>query len=56
MTLTEMKDYLNIPRDAAYALVKRDGFPARKLGKSWQIEEAALRKWIIGEIRRKGQA
>ena len=54
MNLQELQIHLNIPRDAAYILVNSAAFhPAQKIGKMWQIDEAALRRWIKREIRRK---
>lgn len=54
MNLSELQTSLNIPRDAAYTLVNSATFyPAKKIGKNWQIDEAALRRWIKKEIRKK---
>ena len=54
MILSELQAYLNIPRDAAYVLVNSPVFrPARKIGQSWQIDEAALQRWIKNAIRKK---
>ena len=54
MILSELQTYLNIPRDAAYILVNSCAFrPARKIGQNWQIDEAALQRWIKNEIRKK---
>lgn len=56
MTLDEMKKYLNIPRDAAYSLVKSLSFtPAKKRGKYWDIDERVLNQWIKAQIDRKDE-
>jgi len=53
LTVFELKNYLNIPRDAAYALVNANFRPAIKVGRSWQIDESALKRWIKNQIRKK---
>lgn len=54
MSVSELQAYLNIPRDAIYILVNSQRFrPAQKVGKNWQIDEVALRRWIKNEIRKK---
>ena len=54
MNLRELQSYLNIPRDVTYQLVNNPLFyPAQKMGKHWEIDETALKRWIKSEIRKK---
>lgn len=47
MNIKDLKAYLNIPRDATYRLVNDPSFfPARKIGKCWNIDTNKLKAWI----------
>lgn len=46
MTILEMKDFLNISRSKAYALVKMNDFPTIKIGKSVRICKKDLFEWL----------
>ncbi len=46
MTVTEIKNYLNISQSAAYGLTHSKGFPVCRLGGSIRIPRAAFMAWV----------
>lgn len=46
MTILELREFLNISRSKAYDLVKINGFPTIKVGKSIRIYKNDLIEWL----------
>lgn len=46
MTVDEMTAELNISRPTAYELVKREHFPAFRIGQRILVNRAGLQRWI----------
>ena len=46
MTISEVKDYLNISQAAAYGLAHRKDFPVCRVGGSIRIPRSAFHAWI----------
>ncbi len=48
MTLSELAEYLDVPRRRLYDLVERgDGFPAFKVGRKWCADLDDVREWLL---------
>jgi excisionase family DNA binding protein len=45
-TEEDLRELLQIGARQARALVRTDGFPAFKIGRSYRVEESALLDWI----------
>ena len=52
----EIMKTLNVGRSTVYALLKREDFPASRIGKRIVVSEMALREWMAqgGTERREG--
>lgn len=48
-TVKEIREILRIGKNQAYALVKRDDFPAKKIGNDYRIPKKAFEKWLNTE-------
>ena len=46
MNVQELRSYLGIGRNAAYDLVKTEGFPAISFGKTIKVSVKGLEDWI----------
>ena len=46
LTLSEVAEYLKIPRKTAYKVVKSGDLRAFKAGKHWRVQRAELGAWI----------
>lgn len=46
LTVTELREKLNIGRDKAYALMHAAAFPSIKIGGRYYVLEAELDKWL----------
>ncbi|MDD2465560.1 MAG: DEAD/DEAH box helicase family protein [Desulfobulbus sp.] len=46
LSIEETTDYLNMGKTALYALARDGRIPARKIGKKWVFEKAALDDWV----------
>lgn len=44
-TIEETANYLNIPKDTMYDIVKIKDFPAAKVGKHWRIRKDRIDAW-----------
>lgn len=49
MSVEEMGTELGISRPLAYDLVKREGFPAVRIGRRIVVSREGLRQWILAE-------
>lgn len=49
LEVEELASALKIGRDAAYELVKQEGFPSIRIGKRIIIPDAALDEWLLRE-------
>jgi excisionase family DNA binding protein len=48
MTLSELAEYLDVPRRGLYDLIgRRDGFPAFKVGRKWCADLDDVREWLL---------
>lgn len=54
LTMDELMQYLRISRPTAYELVKQEGFPAFRIGKSIRIDARKLDAWIHKQCARQG--
>lgn len=46
MDLKEAAEYLGVCQPKIRELVRRDDFPAMKIGRSWKISRKGLEDWI----------
>lgn len=46
LTLSDVAEYLKIPRKTAYKVVKSGDLRAFKAGKHWRVQRAELGAWI----------
>lgn len=46
LTLSEVAEYLKIPRKTAYKVVRSGDLRAFKAGKHWRVQRAELGAWI----------
>lgn len=46
LTATDVQEFLNISRSAAYALMKRKDFPTITIGKSKRVKADDFLKWV----------
>lgn len=46
LSAKEVMSTLNIGRSTVYALLKRQDFPASRVGKKIVVSETALREWL----------
>ena len=46
MSVQELKEFFGIPTGQAYKIIRRKGFPAVKLGKSYRIDSLKLESWL----------
>ena len=46
MTLTEVADYLRIPKASVYKLAQQGRIPCQKVGKHWRFRREALDRWL----------
>lgn len=46
MTLTEVADYLRIPKASVYKLAQQGRIPCQKVGKHWRFRRAAVDEWL----------
>jgi len=47
ISIKEFSKLSGFPQHTCYQLVKRDDFPARKIGKSWRILKSEVDKWLL---------
>lgn len=46
ITTPELMEELGIGKDKAYALMRSEGFPSMRVGKSYCVARGHLKKWI----------
>lgn len=46
MTLTEVAEYLRIPRSTAYKLAQEGKIPGQKVGRHWRFRRAVVEQWL----------
>lgn len=46
ISVQELKDLFDIPQSQVYKLIRKKGFPAIKLGKSYRIDSMKLENWL----------
>lgn len=51
LTIEETAEYLRVPVNQAYKLVRCEDFPAFKIGKHWRIPKDKLDAWIDTQIK-----
>jgi excisionase family DNA binding protein len=55
MTLSELAQYLDVPRRRLYDLIGRpEGFPAFKVGRKWCADLDDVREWLVHYEKEKG--
>jgi excisionase family DNA binding protein len=55
MTLTELAQYLDVPRTRLYKVIKREEcFPAFKVGRKWCANVEQVREWMLLLSEKKG--
>ena len=45
-TVSDIQNILRIKKDSAYTLIKTNGFPVLKIGKSFRIPKKDFEKWV----------
>jgi len=51
LTITELHEYLKIPKQTLYALAQQGRIPAAKIGKHWRFQKAAIDRWMRSQHR-----
>ena len=46
LTLTELQEYLKIPKPTLYSLAQRGDIPAAKVGRHWRFKRAEIKRWF----------
>ena len=46
MTISEVAEYLRIPRGSVYKLAQRGRIPCQKVGRHWRFRREAVDKWL----------
>jgi len=46
MTISEVAEYLRIPRASLYKLAQRGKIPCQKVGRHWRFRREALDLWL----------
>lgn len=46
ISVQELKEFFGIPQNQAYRLIRKKGFPAIKVGKSYRIDSTKLEDWL----------
>jgi len=46
MTVTEVAEYLRIPRASVYKLAQQGRIPCQKVGRHWRFRRQALDSWL----------
>jgi excisionase family DNA binding protein len=57
MTLSELADYLDVPRNTLRRLIEAespDRFPATKIGRKWRVDVEEVREWLLRMSERGG--
>jgi excisionase family DNA binding protein len=55
MTLPEVARLLRVANKTVYALLKREGLPAFKVGGQWRFQRADIDAWIAGRAHSRSQ-
>ena len=53
LTITELHEYLKIPKQTLYALAQQGRIPAAKVGKHWRFQKAAIDRWLRSQHRQR---
>ena len=53
LTVDDIRKYLGIGRNAAYALVMSEGFPVIRIGKTIRIPRDAFLQWLDSQTKPK---
>jgi excisionase family DNA binding protein len=54
LTMREIQDILGVAKRTAYALARRDDFPALRLGKTIRVPREAFLRWLEEQAGRRG--
>ena len=46
MTITEVAEYLRIPRASVYKLAQQGRIPCQKVGRHWRFRREAVEQWL----------
>jgi len=46
MTITEVAEYLRIPRASVYKLAQQGRIPCQKVGRHWRFRREAVDEWL----------
>ena len=46
MTITEICQYLRIPRSSLYKLAQEGKIPCQKVGRHWRFRKEAIDRWL----------
>ena len=46
LSIEELAAYLRIPRSTIYKLVRVGRIPAKKVGRQWRFNKAAIDRWL----------
>jgi excisionase family DNA binding protein len=53
MTISEMAEYLRIPRASLYKLAQKGKIPCQKVGRHWRFRREAIDEWLSAEPHQK---
>ena len=53
LSTNDLKNQLNIGRDAAYSLMRSRFFPSIRIGCRYYVNEESLKKWIATQEKKK---
>ncbi|MFV2044524.1 MAG: helix-turn-helix domain-containing protein [Anaerolineales bacterium] len=51
MNVTEVAEYLRIPKSSVYKLAQDGRIPCQKVGRHWRFHRTALEKWLSSNHR-----
>ncbi len=46
LTLSEVAEYLRIPRSTAYKLAQEGKIPGQKVGRHWRFHRTVVERWL----------
>ena len=46
LTISDVANFLKIPKSSVYKLIKDDGLPAYKVGKHFRLVEDEVKDWL----------
>lgn len=46
LTVSELADYLKVPKSTIYKLAQEERLPGQKVGRHWRFRREAIDKWL----------